>query len=148
MKINSKNVIRGLSAMFIVFSLSNLAYATTMQQNRFSRKIIGNDTVISLYPPPVSLQEIEKFKGKKVNIEERVLKYEVVNKDLKILKVENKDHLQLNVIVKGNDIKLNADELKDKNIFVYGLVTINNGILQIEVTNPQDIFIINSIKKE
>jgi len=142
-----KSIITYLLPLILVMSLFHFAFAIT-GQSRYNHKVMLNDTVITLYPPPVPLQEIKNYNGRKVNIEEKVQGYEVISKDLKILKIEGKDHLRLNIIIKGSAIKLNVNELKHKIIFVYGIITINKDIPEIEVIDPQYIFVINHLKKE
>jgi len=142
-----KSIITYLLPLMVTFSLFNFTVATT-GQSRYNHQVMLNDTVITLYPPPVPLQEVKNYNGRKVNIEEKVQGYEVISEDLKILKIEGKDHLRLNIIIRGSAIKLNVNELKHKIIFVYGIVSINKGIPEIEVADPQYIFVINHLKKE
>jgi hypothetical protein len=83
--------------------------------------------------------------GKPVTIIEAVVDYKVLNPNLTLLNIGGKyPNQKLTIAIKGNDIKLNPADLKNKKIKVSGIVELYKDRPEIVVTNPANISIVKS----
>lgn len=92
--------------------------------------------------PLKTIEEVAQNIGKPVTIIDVVSDYKVVNSTLTLLNIGGKyPDQKLTIALKGNEIKLNPTELKNKKIRVSGTIELYKDRPEILITTPENISI-------